>query len=472
MSSPQLLRASLESLRNCPDDLIEIIVRQAAALEELQKQVKDLQDQIRDLNDRNGGLQKRIEELETAAARPAAPFRIKDKHRVLSPKVPGRKAGHAAAFRSIPSQIDQRINVPLERCPECNSALSQVRCVVQYIEDIPPVRPQVTELTTHRGYCSCCQKEVRSSHPLQVSLAEGAAAVQLGPNALAVACQLNKQHGLTLRKTQAVLQSLFGLSLTPGGLVQAMKRMAQRLRPRYEAMLEELRHGPVMHSDETSWWVGGPGWWLWVFTTPTITIYHVAQGRSRAVLLDLIGLDFAGVLVSDCLAIYDGVNPLQHKCYAHHLKAISQAIEQAPSDYLQEVRGLLKEAMALKESPREMEAQKQSDCRRALERRADELLTLPRSQGLEERVRRRLCKQRDHLFTFLDHAAVPATNNLAERQLRPAVIARKVSCGNKTQAGAQAWEVLTSLAATCRQRAQSFLEIIASVARPPPLLGR
>ena len=472
MAVPDSLRASLQSLRDRPDDLIEIILRQAAAIEQLQEQVKRLEEQIRDLSDRNGGLQKRIEELETAAARPAAPFRVKDKHRVFSPKVPGRKAGHAPAFRSIPSRIDQRISVPLDQCPECHGALSEVRPVVQYIEDIPPVRPQVTELTTHCGYCPCCQKEVRSTHPLQVSLAEGAAAVQLGPNALAVACQLNKQHGLTLRKTQTVLKSLFGLSITPGGLVQAMKRMADRLRPRYEAMIQELRQGPVMHSDETSWWVGGPGWWLWVFTTTTTTIYHVAQGRGRAVLLSLIGLEFEGVLVSDCLAIYDDVNRLQHKCYSHHLKAISQAIEQAPSDYLNEVRGLLKGAMALKEAQGEMDAQKQSECRAGLDQRANELLTMPRSEPWEERVRRRLFKQRDHLFTFLDHAPVPATNNLAERQLRPAVIARKLSCGNKTQAGAQSWEVLASLAATCKQRAQSFLDLVASVARPPPLFGR
>jgi len=38
--------------------------------------------------------------------------------------------------------------------------------------------------------------------------------------------------------------------------------------------------------------------------------------------------------------------------------------------------------------------------------------------NLEEKVRRRLEKQQDHLFTFLDVEEVDATNNLAERQLR------------------------------------------------------
>src|SRR6266446_5445620 len=133
MSSPQLLRASLESLRDCPEELIEIIVRQAAALEELQKQVKDLQDQIRDLNDRNNGLSSQVEALEKTAARQAAPFRIADKHRSADPKKPGRPQGHPGTHRWIPDHVDQEIIVGLERCPQCGERLTNSRPLIQYI---------------------------------------------------------------------------------------------------------------------------------------------------------------------------------------------------------------------------------------------------------------------------------------------------------------------------------------------------
>ena len=106
--------------------------------------------------------------------------------------------------------------------------------------------------------------------------------------------------------------------------------------------------------------------------------------------------------------------------------------------------------------------------RLALEIAADEALALPPLDPAEEHVRRRLAKQRDLLFTFLDHPEVPATNNLAERQLRPAVIARKLSCGNKTAAGAHTWEILASLAATCAQRRESFLDLVTTHARLLP----
>ena len=117
--------------------------------------------------------------------------------------------------------------------------------------------------------------------------------------------------------------------------------------------------------------------------------------------------------------------------------------------------------MALKTEQLKLEAHQFEQKRRALNLAADALLADPRiDHPQEEKVRLRLRKQRDHLFVFLNHAEVGATNNLAERQLRPAVIARKLSAGNKTRAGADAWAILASIAATARQTARSFVALI------------
>jgi transposase len=458
MSQASTLKASLESLREQPDRLIEIILRQAGVIEELRTEIQSLKDQIKDLNDRNDGLSAKVAALEQKAARQAAPFRIREQQRKAAPQKPGRKAGHAGSCRPIPVVVDEQIVVPLTACPQCGRKVGRCRPVVQYLEELPVVRPRVIQLITQEAHCPCCRQRVRSSHPLQVSLARGAAGVQLGPRVLGLAATLNKQYGLTMRKTCAVLKSLFGLKLSPGGLAQALKRLAGKLEPAYEKLMTRLRDGPYVHSDETSWWVGGPGYWLWVFADKRTTVYRVAQGRGRQVLTDTLGETFGGVLVSDCLATYDDFNPLQQKCYSHHLKAIGHALEDSPSVWLEELRWLLQGAMDLKKQPKEV-AQ-----RAALEQKLNELLAKPRPTNVEEKVRRRLDKQKDHLFTFLDHAEVEATNNLAERQLRPAVIARKVSCGNKTTVGARTWEILTSLAATCHQRGESFSALASQAA--------
>jgi len=465
MSDPSPLRQTLEGLREQPDQLIEIILRQAAAIQEMQKQIEELQKQIRDLNDRNNGLSSKVEALEKTAARQAAPFRIADKHRSADPQKPGRPKGHPGVHRSIPDHVDQEILVGLERCPQCGEGLANSRPLIQYIEELPAMRPRVIKLITHEADCPHCQQTVRSTHPLQVSLAQGAAGVHLGPGALGLAAELNKKHGLTMRKTCAVLRQVFGLKLSPGGLSQALERLAGKLKASYENLLARLRDGPYVHSDETSWWVGGPGHWLWVFANKDSTVYRVAEGRGRNIVLESLGLDYPGVLISDCLAVYDEVNARQQKCYSHHLKAVSQALEQAPSTYLEELRAMLKAALALKSAA--LRGPELVPHRAALEQKAQELLQTPRA-GLEEKVRRRLDKQRDHLFTFLDHPQVDATNNLAERQLRPAVIARKLSCGNKTSKGARTWEILTSLAATSSQRGESFAKLVGQAALLSP----
>ena len=61
---------------------------------------------------------------------------------------------------------------------------------------------------------------------------------------------------------------------------------------------------------------------------------------------------------------------------------------------------------------------------------------------------------------LLDHPGVKATNNRAERALRPAVIARKLSWGNKTERGKRTWEILASLAAACTPRGRNLVELL------------
>ena len=132
---------------------------------------------------------------------------------------------------------------------------------------------------------------------------------------------------------------------------------------------------------------------------------------------------------------------------------------------------LLPAAMALKKAQPWLPAAAAAHARRSLEDNAEKMLGPPRKDPVEEAIANRLRKQQDHLFTFLDHPRVDATNNLAERQLRPAEIARKLSCGNRTEAGARTWEILASLAATATQSGQSFRDLINQTARlqPQPL---
>lgn len=431
-------------------------------LQQAEKLIAQLQDQVEQLRADNRQLRDRIAELERAQARQAAPFRRESKKKVpqSKKKKPGRKPGHPGARRQVPKAIDHEVEVPLPCCPDCGGQIQDRFPLVQWIEEIPPQRPVVTRLVTWTGTCRACG-DVRSTHPLQTSTAQGAASVQLGPRALAVAAQLNKQMGLTMRNTCRVFERLFGLSITPGGLSQALDRTADKVQSRYNALHETIRTSKAVYADETSWWVGGPKWWLWTFTTPEATLYRVEPNRNQSVIHETLGENFSGILVSDCLNIYDAIDCRKHKCFAHHHRAIAAARDGPATedeDYLQHWKRLLQAASALWKARPLISAKAFAQERARVERRRDQLLYQKVKQPGDESVQNRLLRQRDHLLGCLSDPAAEPTNNRAERALRPAVIARKLSCGNRTLRGRRTWEILTSLAQTCHQNAEDFLD--------------
>jgi len=453
--------------------LLEAAQLQASQLQARSRQLSDLRAQLKPLQARITELEKLLGEAQREAKRQAAPFRLPEAKRVQNPKRPGRAAGHRGSYRPVPMQVDEEVVVPVELgvCPQCQGCCwSDPQELEQYIEEIPPVRPSVTRLRTYQATCRGCGHLRASRHPLQSSRATGAAKVQLGPRALALAADLSKAKHLTLRKTCTVLRDHFGLQLSPGGLSQALARVAQRLQPQYFELQSQLCAAPVVHVDETSWWVAGASSWLWVFTSPQATFYYICPSRGREVFHAVLGFAPAATLVSDCLNIYDLDEGEQQKCYSHHLEAIRKALAaapacaQAPDAFLPQAKALLQRAIALGKT-RALESFDPAvfaQERQNLDRAAENLFALPHHLPQEESVFARLEQQRDHLFTFLDHPGVDPTNNLAERQLRPAVIARKLSCGNKTTAGAETFQILSSVAATCSQTHRSFIDCVAA----------
>lgn len=441
----------LEGLRDNPDSLIDIILRQAGMIRQLQVRLEKLEARVDEQSGRGGG---------------AAPFRRPEHKRKQTPLQPGRGKGHEGSFRQKPDRVDRTVESPLACCPHCQGAVEKPRAVEQYLIDIPPVRPVVTRIITTHAYCSRCRCRVRSTHPLQVSTATGAAGVHLGSRALALAAELRHVFGLTMSKTCGVLEMLCGLQLTAGGLSQALHRMAEKVQGDYQQLIEKLRASAVVHTDETGWWVHGPGHSLWVWCNEQITLYRVVQSRSRATFHETIPPDYPGVLVSDCLSVYDTATPVQQKCYADHLKAISKAREEKgaveENDFLTQCRHLLITAIEQSRRWSQLSAAQKLSHRRIFQMAAEGLLQRERRCPYEESIRLRLHKQRDHLFTFLEYEGVDPTNNLAERQLRPAVISRKLSCGNKTLRGARTWEILASLAVTARQNGSRLYDLLSA----------
>jgi transposase len=437
----------------------------------LRQRVTELEEEVAQLKAELERLRSQLEEAERAGKRQAAPFSKGPPK--ANPKRPGRKVGHAPAHRPRPERVDRTLEAELPAaCPDCGGELVNHRVEEQFVIDIPPVEPIVTQFNVHIADCARCGKRVQGRHPEQISDALGAAAVQLGPRVLGLAAELKHGMGIPYRKVERVFSSGFHLDVSPGGLARSGQRLARQGKPTYERLIQVLRESAVANADETSWKISGKRAWLWVFTNQEATVYTIDPTRAHEVAERVLGEEFDGVLGCDCFPAYDPLPYRQQKCLGHLLKRCSKIALMESEEavvFSQEVALLLRRAIQLKERKSGMSPHGYRVARGKLEAAIDRLLarevadcSSPCDPEIVKLVKL-LTKQRRHLLTFLYVDEVDATNNIAERRIRPAVIVRKISAGNRSDRGADAHAILTSIIQTCRQQKRDFLDVAAEL---------
>jgi transposase len=455
----------------------QIIDEQTRALERLREDLRRSEAERNRLRRENERLKKELDAARRAVYRQAAPFAREEVAR--HPKRPGRKAGAAygpRAHRRTPTHVDETYVVPLPpQCPHCAGPLHVERTVTQYQEELPVRRPLVRRFDIAIGTCAACHRRVQSRHPLQTSDALGAAAVQLGPQAVALAVLLNKHGGLSYGKIADLFQTRFQLTVTRGGLVHAVQRAARQARPTYEALCTTVRGSPVVTVDETSWRVAAGLQWLWAFVTADPTVYAIHPGRGFAQAASVIGPDYAGVLQHDGWQPYRQFTRAAHQtCLAHLLRRCRVLRLDSPRHaFAPAVQAILQAALATRDRyhPGTLSDHGRAVARGQCLARLDRLLA--RRPSRLRRVRQfaaHLDRNADAIFRVLVDPTLDATNWRAEQALRPAVVTRKMSGGgNRTWRGAHSQQVLASVLRTARQRRLDPTHLLVSLlsARTP-----
>jgi hypothetical protein len=247
---------------------------------------------------------------------------------------------------------------------------------------------------------------------------------------------------------------------------------AQAGRSAYAGLLAEARASPVLHVDETGWRQNGRNGYIWSVSTPAVRYFHFASSRAGHVARRLIGEDYEGVVVSDFYTAYDQFDGLHQRCWAHLLRDIHELTSQQPDDvelgaWAEQVHTLYGQAIAA--VPRVAAL---PSAQRTIQQQAYEaaLLTLCRAQP-EQAAQATLCtriaRYLPELFRFVADAAVPATNNAAERALRPLVVARKISGGSRSARGSKTRMILQSLIATWELRGQDPVAALLPLLQAP-----
>jgi transposase len=426
------------------------------------------------------------EQLKRQGKRQAAPF-SKGKP-VTNPKRPGRKPGQGRfLYRSAPPDppTETILATTPRCCPDCGGELDQEREETATTTNLPiPPKPVVTAYRVPVCRCRQCGKTVRGSAPGLVPDQVGATAHRVGDRVMAAAHMLHYAVGIPVRKVPSVLRELTGVCLTQGAMTQdALRRMKGPVGAEYQRLRAQVREAAAVHTDDTGWRVGGRAAHRMGFDTDAVTVYQIRDRHRNEEVRELIPGDYKGVLISDRGKSYDAeafLGVAKQKCVSHLLRNVSEVLENKRGPARRfglKLKGLLRSGLTLwhaRGTLGEDEYRKRSE---PLEEQVTDHLRL---RVLKDDGNQKLLDgiglQHDYgsLLRFLSTEGVEPTNNRAERILRPAVIARKVSHCSKNQRGAEAFAAFLSVVQTARKQAGNTVSrvLLNLFARPVAEPGR
>lgn len=376
-----------------------------------------------------------------------------------SAKKRGPKKGHKAHPRKIPERVDREINLIPRECPHChNKHLPKPTKWHSHTQvDIPPITlPIVTRYNVGWSFCSECEREVSVGGKLSHS--------KYGPNLHAQVCYWKYQMGLTLGKISRLLFEQYGLSISTGQIAELLNRSAKEFAGQYEAIEMSLPEAAHLHADETGWRVDGDNRWLWSFSNDSLSYYRIEAGRGQKVVDAVLGGRFDGVLITDCYSAYNKIDCMKQKCWTHLLRETRELKEKYPRDkevawFHGRMKRFFKRGVKLQTL-----YQEGKDIEKAYRRLIDDtqrwMFRIFRNAELN-RVRKRLIRHRDELYTFIKSGVSP-TNNNGEREIRPAVLMRKTSYGNRSDRGSDTQAILMSVIRTCFKQNVDFTRFAAN----------
>jgi transposase len=459
------------------EELVELIRRQQRELAEQRRVIAEREARVEELGER-------VRELEDEVARLSSPPKTPANSSV--PPSRGQKAnaqrragakrgpkrGHVGVSRAR-QEPDVILHCRPTACGACGAALAAAEPRVvgrSQVTDLPPVRPVVVEAWRYAATCAACGARTEGTYPAGLEPRR-----TFGPRIEALLGYLHERHHLGYERLIEVCRDLFGLRISDGAVANALSRLADRARAAYEAIGAEVRAGPVINSDETGARVAGRTHWHWVFQTPAASYHRIAPSRGGEVIDAFLDGAQPEVWGSDLWAPQAGTPAGAHQvCMSHQFRDLTYAAEadgRAGRAWAVALRHVFGRAIRLHHERATVSPATFARRRVLIDKATDRLVfgppLPPRSEA--RRLQKRYRQHRDSLYVFLDRDDVDPTNNSSERDLRNAVIHRKVTGGYRSDWGAEASAICTSILTTARKRGDNLLDALCILAGPSSL---
>jgi transposase len=449
-----MISYSHESLRELSrDDLIELVLKLAREVEQLQAEVAALKKPTTSRN----------------SSQPPSRDWKQNRPAGKRSKKRGAKSGHAKAERPLVDNPTTVIEVPVTTCANCGTDLRAVtpqRTIRRQITELPEIKPVVIETRQDEVVCPCCQQLQRGALP------EGLEATrQFGPRLEGLVTYFHHEHHMGFERTQTVLQDVLDISLSEGGAVAVIERAGDAAQPEAEAIGEQVRQSKVIGSDETSARVNGRNWWEWVFQSPAGEYHLIVPSRGQNVIDAFMRDARAEVWNSDCWKPQlNAPADLHQLCIPHQIRNLQKLIDERPHlRWAQEMQDLFRGAVHLGHRRDELTGLGFQGQVTRLEKRLDELLHRRVMGRLAVNLLDRYRTHREHLFVFLHRPDVPPDNNACERALRPSVIHRKVLGSFRSEWGPRVYAALATVLNTAKRAGENIFQKLVSLMGKPIL---
>ena len=398
-------------------------------------------------------------------------------------KTPGGQTGHTGKTLEMQAHPDTVVVHRPETCPHCQTAFSAAQAAVavtkRQVHDLPPFRLLVTEHQAETLRCAACGQLSQGAFPESV-----VAPVQYGPGVQQLAVYLRTAQYLPYERSQQLFADLFDLHLSPGTLETIIQRAARRVQPLIPQLKTALRASPVVHCDESGFYIQGTRQWLHTASTATLTYYypHARRGHAATEAMDILP-HFRGTAVHDNWSAYRQYQTCRHAlCNVHHLRELTAVAENDHQPWAARFTTFLlsaKQAVAQARAAGHaaLPPQKLAQIERLYARLTERALhaNAPPPQGWPQGQRGRAKKPkarnlaerfvayRQQVLAFVYDFKVPFDNNLVERDLRMLKVQQKISGCFRSPAAAADFCTLRSYLSTMRKQGFSVWAALGSL---------
>jgi transposase len=439
------------------EELIELVLKLHETVVAQQKEIAELKAVVRRQSERISEL-----EEEVAKLRGSRPGGIVVKPSVkANDKQPRKKRSNSFARHALTAT--KVVLHAMDECPECGRELRDGHLKWRHqVVDIPPIEVEVTDHLFIERYCGVCGKRF-TPDPAEVLCGVVVGKKSVGIGIMSLVAHLKTVCRVPIHLIRKLLLTLCGLKISSGEIVEILHDVAEIGESDYEGLLSRVRGSPVVHGDETGWREDGKNGYIWSFSTPEVRYYTYRHSRGSIVPREVLSEEFAGALVTDFYAAYNFYLGPKQRCWIHLKRDLETLVEKNPD--LPEVASWVESVMDVYYRAKETTEQEYTTLERSrlkvgFER---EILQLCKPYvGVKSAPQRVLSERMTNfiaeLFVFVADTRVPSENNAAERAIRPAVVARKISGGTRSARGSKTSSILRSLFETWNIQGQNTID--------------